>query len=152
MRLGLVADTHGYLGTDVLHALEGCDAILHAGDVGPGVLEALREIGPLVAVRGNNDTTGEAAGLPEIAYLDSPAGRIAVVHRLADAPRGEWDILVFGHCHRRHDDREGGRHFVNPGAAGRRGFHRERSVALLDARPGASTVTFVDLGPRSAAR
>ncbi|MCK9517470.1 MAG: metallophosphatase family protein [Dehalococcoidia bacterium] len=152
MELGLVADTHGYLGCDVLAALEGCDHILHAGDVGDGVLSALRGIAPVTAVRGNNDTSGEAAGLPEIATVDSPAGPIAVVHRLVDAPPEGWEIVVFGHCHRQHAYRgEDGRLFANPGAAGRRGFHRARSVARLRIEGGSASVEFVDLGLRKAA-
>jgi uncharacterized protein len=152
-RLGLVADTHGWLGDDVRGALEGCDAILHAGDVGDHVLAPLARIAPVVAVRGNNDTAGEAAQLPERAFLDADGLRLCIVHRLVDAPKDEpWDVLVFGHCHRTHDDREGDRRYVNPGAAGRRGFHRERSVAVLEVDEGRAAVTFVPLGPRSAAR
>lgn len=152
MELGLIADTHGYLGHDVLAALAGCDQILHAGDVGDGVLAGLRDIAPTTAVRGNTDVSGEAAALPEVVTLETPAGPIAVVHRLADAPGGDWRILVFGHCHRQHaytgDD---GRLFANPGAAGRRGFHRERSVARLRLNGGAPSIEFIDLGPRRAA-
>ena len=152
MRFGLIADTHGYLGEDALRALAGCDAILHAGDVGEGVLAGLGLLAPLTAVRGNNDTTGAAAALPGVAYLDSPAGPIAVVHRLVDAPREGWDVLVFGHCHRPHVyEDERGRLYANPGAAGRRGFHRERSVAVLSCQAGAATVEVVSLGPRRAA-
>lgn len=152
MRLGLIADTHGYLGDDIAGAFAGCDAILHAGDVGEGVLDGLRAIAPLTAVRGNNDTTGDVARLPAVAFLDSPVGRIAVVHRLVDAPANGWDILVFGHCHRSHVYVDAlGRLHANPGAAGRRGFHRERSVALLSFAAAAPRVELVSLGPRRAA-
>jgi putative phosphoesterase len=153
MLLGLIADTHGFLGEDAARALAGCDCILHAGDVGERVLEPLRALAPVVAVRGNTDLAGEPAKLPPVAFLDRGGRRIAVVHRLADAPSGGWDVLVFGHCHRRHFDREGSRLLVNPGAAGRRGFHAQRSVALLDLAPAGDPVcTFVDLGARIAAR
>lgn len=153
MLLGLVADTHGFLGNDVLAALAGADHILHAGDVGDGVLSGLRELAPLTAVRGNNDTGGEAAELPEVAYVATPAGRVALVHRLVDAPpESEWDLLVFGHCHRQHADERDGRLLLNPGAAGRRGFHSQRSVALLNLEAGRREMRFVDLGPRREAR
>lgn len=151
MQFGLIADTHGYLGDDVLAALAGCDHILHAGDVGDGVLERLRELAPVTAVRGNNDRTGALADLPPVATLGSPAGAITVVHRLADAPDDGSRVLVFGHCHRQHayHDQDG-RLFANPGAAGRRGCHTRRSVAKLHARPGGLEVEFIDLGPRRA--
>jgi putative phosphoesterase len=154
MRFGLIADTHGFLGTDALTALRDCDQILHAGDIGEGVLAPLRALAPLTAVRGNNDTAGEAAACPALVLIDVPGHTIAVVHRLVDAPADGWDILVYGHCHRQHADRDArGRLALNPGAAGRRGFHQRRSVAVLTVEGGAEpTCTFLDLGLRSDAR
>jgi putative phosphoesterase len=149
VRIGLIADTHGYLGADAEAALAGCDRIVHAGDIGPGVLERLGGISPVIAVSGNNDLSGPEAALPLIASFDAGGRRISVVHRLVDRPTEGWDVLVFGHCHRTHADYDGGRLLINPGAAGRRGFHARRSVAVLALEHGVSW-TFVDLGPRSA--
>jgi putative phosphoesterase len=147
--IGLIADTHGFIGDDALAAFATCDHILHAGDVGDGVLAPLAAVAPLTAVRGNNDLAGEAAALPEVAFVDLAGHRIALVHRLIDAPADGFDLLVFGHCHRQHDYTAGAACFVNPGAAGRRGFHATRSVALLELRPGAEpAVRFIDLGAR----
>lgn len=150
MLIGLIADTHGFLGEDALDALAGCDQILHAGDIGSGVLGALQRVAPVLAVRGNNDTSGEAAALPEVASIELAGFGVTVVHRLADAPSAAFDILVFGHCHRQHaDTTAAGRLYVNPGAAGRRGFHQRRSVALLHVVPGAPPrMEFIDLGLR----
>lgn len=54
--LGLISDTHGLLREEALDALRGSDVILHAGDVGgPEILETLKTVAPLVAVRGNVD-------------------------------------------------------------------------------------------------
>jgi putative phosphoesterase len=151
--VGLIADTHGFLGEDACAALAGCELILHAGDIGAWVLPRLQALAPVVAVRGNNDVAGREAELPAHASLRVGPASIAVVHRLADAPAGGWDILVYGHCHRQHADRDGGRLLLNPGAAGRRGFHSERSVALLDLDDrGAPRWEFVPLGPRREAR
>ena len=101
MQLGLISDTHGYVGDDALRALAGSDAILHAGDVGSGVLALLREVAPVIAVRGNTDVDGEAAALPGVAFMEVGGQRVAIVHRLLDAPwTEEWDVLVYGHCHR----------------------------------------------------
>jgi putative phosphoesterase len=152
MRIGLIADPHGFLGDDARRELAGCERILHAGDVGEGVLQPLAAIAPLTAVRGNNDTEGEASLLPEAAFIELGGLRIALVHRLVDAPRPPWDVLVFGHCHKQHAYEQQGRLWVNPGAAGRRGFHRSRSVALLELAGARPEVTFIDLGLRSAAR
>jgi uncharacterized protein len=55
--LGIISDTHGLVRPEAIQALRGADLIIHAGDVGqPVVLERLREIAPVVAVRGNADT------------------------------------------------------------------------------------------------
>lgn len=152
MRCGIVADTHGHLGSDVAAALRGCDHIIHAGDIGPGVLGPLRALAPVSAVRGNVDTAGPEADLPDELTITLAGHAVTVVHRLADAPPAGWEVLVFGHCHRQHADFEGGRLALNPGAAGRRGFHRFRSVAILDLAAGrAPRVAFADLGPRRAA-
>jgi putative phosphoesterase len=148
MRIGLIADTHGYLGDDVIAVLRGCDQILHAGDSGPGVLDPLSLIAPVIAVRGNNDLAGAEAALPETAFFEHRGQRIAVVHRLVGAPRDGYDILVFGHCHRQHDYVTDGRRHVNPGAAGRRGFHASRSIAIVEVSGGSLNVEFVDLGRR----
>lgn len=152
MRIGLIADTHGYLGEEAIAALRGCERIVHAGDIGPGVLGRLAEIALVTAVRGNNDTSGAESELPATVIADFGGVRLAVVHRLVDAPPLPWEMLIFGHSHRRHLEWRGGRLLVNPGAAGRRGFHRERSVALLELEPARQpAVEFIDLGPRSAA-
>jgi hypothetical protein len=148
--IGLIADTHGFLGEDARAALEGVDVIVHAGDIGAGVLGPLRQLARVVAVRGNNDSSGEAAELPDHAQFRFGETTIAVVHRLADAPPAGWDVLVFGHCHKRHCDSADGRLLVNPGAAGRRGFHTHRSVALLRLGPDGPACEFVELGPRKA--
>ena len=57
MRVGVISDTHGLLRPEAEKALRGMDLILHAGDVGnPQILERLKTIAPVFAVRGNVDT------------------------------------------------------------------------------------------------
>jgi putative phosphoesterase len=148
VRIGLIADTHGFLGDDVVESLAGCDFLLHAGDVGPGVLWLIERVAETVAVRGNNDLAGPEAELPLVAWVEVAGVRIAVVHRLVDSPRDGFDILVFGHCHRQHDYLVDGRRYINPGAAGRRGFHARRSAAILEERHGEWGLRFIDLGAR----
>ena len=54
--VGIISDTHGLLRPQALAALNGSDLILHAGDIGsPAILERLRDIAPVTAVRGNVD-------------------------------------------------------------------------------------------------
>ncbi len=60
--IGLISDTHGLLRESAIEALQGCSMILHAGDVGdPSILQKLKSIAAVTAVRGNMDQ-GEWAG------------------------------------------------------------------------------------------
>jgi uncharacterized protein len=63
--IGLISDTHGLMRQQALTALKGVDLIIHAGDVGkPGIIEQLRLVAPVVAVRGNIDKGDWASKLP----------------------------------------------------------------------------------------
>ncbi len=56
MKVGVISDTHGLLRAEALAALEGCERIIHAGDIGKlEILDQLASIAPLHVVRGNND-------------------------------------------------------------------------------------------------
>ncbi len=83
--VGVISDTHGLLRPEAVAALEGVDAIVHAGDIGGAeILDALRRMAPLVAVRGNNDRDAWAASLPEIAKMEIGGTLIWVVHDLKE--------------------------------------------------------------------
>ena len=78
-RFGLISDTHGLLRPEAAAALRGCERILHLGDVGgPEILEGLRDIAPVRAVRGNNDREAWADRLPRGARRpDRPASGLS---------------------------------------------------------------------------
>ena len=151
MRIGVLADTHGWLDPRALEVLAGVDAILHAGDIGAlFIVDALGAVAPVSVVRGNNDTTPELLALPEHLDLDLAELRVHLVHRPQDARPGAAAIVVCGHTHQVKVEQRGGVWWVNPGAAGRRGFHRERTLALMDLCAATPRVTTLSLGPRSA--
>lgn len=142
MKVGVISDTHGLLRPTVPKLLEGCDAILHAGDVGdPEILDRLASIAPLTAVRGNVDTSGRLAELPDrvSGTLGRDAGggdgpRYRMVHRRDDV-QADWidgsDLLVFGHSHRPELSWHGSCLLLNPGACGPRRFRLPLTLALL---------------------
>src|SRR5882762_4041832 len=75
-RIGVISDTHGLVRPEALRALAGADLIVHAGDVGaPEVLDALRAVAPVVAVRGNNDRGRWARALAETEVVERGAAR-----------------------------------------------------------------------------
>jgi len=143
----VISDTHGLLRPTVPKLLEGCDAILHAGDVGdPEILDRLAAIAPLTAVRGNVDTSGRLAALPDrlSGTLGDDGGlRYRMCHRREDVEEG-WadgsDLLVFGHSHRPELAWHGSCLLLNPGACGPRRFRLPLTLALLRVTDGGRIV------------
>lgn len=136
MKIGLISDTHGLLRPQALAALQGCEQLIHAGDIGkPEILEALRGIAPLTVVRGNNDQNDSwASDVPFSARLDIESVSIFVTHILADVPKPLPDgiqVVVIGHSHKPLIQQIDGVLYINPGSAGPRRFKLPISVALL---------------------
>jgi putative phosphoesterase len=131
-RIGVLADTHGYLAPRLFELLEGVGLILHAGDLGgEGLLAELEAIAPTLAVVGNMDGPARP-DRPLVRRVETPAGRVAMTHgHLPQAPARNLnalmahfrpsrpDIIVFGHTHRPHLSRRDGVWLFNPGSAGR---------------------------------
>jgi uncharacterized protein len=135
-------------------AFAGVDAIVHAGDVGgESVLAALRAIAPVYAVQGNNDAPLGGLGLPERLDVEIEGARLHVVHQLPDAlPQPDTRAIIFGHSHRQLCETRDGVLYLNPGAAGRRGFHALQTAALLRIGQGVMDATLLALGPRLSAK
>ncbi len=144
VRVAILADTHGLLRPRVLEIAAGCDLILHAGDVGDrkgrdrGILAALGEIAPVVAVRGDKDR-GELAELPAVAAGDLEGLPYRMTHRRCDLdpawPRAV-DLIVFGHSHRPALRWRSEALLLNPGAAGPRRFKRPLTMARVTVASG----------------
>jgi putative phosphoesterase len=123
MRIGLISDTHGLLRPEALKFLRGADYIIHAGDIGdPEILEHLKELAPVTAVRGNNDTAAWARKIPLRANLEMGGVVIHVVHEIADRRASSARIVVSGHSHKPMVEEREGVLYVNPGSAGPRRF------------------------------
>ncbi len=136
--IGVISDTHGLLRPEVVKALQGCEWIIHAGDIGkPEVLEALRAIAPVVAVRGNMDFGAWVESLPLTATLEVGEVRLYIRHNPyeldLDPVAAGFDVVITGHTHTPALHRKGAL-YVNPGAAGPRRFHRPVSLARLQIR------------------
>ncbi len=149
-RIGLISDTHGLLRPEAVEALRGSQLIIHAGDVGkPEILDELRKIAPLVAVRGNVDTEPWARSLPETAVANAGSVLIYVLHDvnaldLNPAAAG-FPIVVSGHSHKPGKAERNGVLYVNPGSAGPRRFKLPVTVARLNFGQVPCEVEFVDL-------
>jgi len=154
-RIGLISDTHGSLREEAVEALRGSELIIHAGDVGkPEILEELRKIAPVIAVRGNVDTEAWARELPETAVAEAGAALIYVLHDvkaldLNPAAAG-FRIVVSGHSHKPGKTERDGVLYINPGSAGPRRFQLPVMVARLNLAEEPWNVEFVDLEVRRA--
>jgi putative phosphoesterase len=151
MIIGLISDTHGLLRESALRALQNSNLIIHAGDVGdPKILEALENLAPVTAVRGNVDTAEWAMRLRATAVVKTGAVRIYVLHdakelKLNLIPSGV-SIIVSGHSHKPGQSTRDGILYINPGSAGPRRFNLPISVARLDLDRQPWEVEFIDVG------
>lgn len=150
--IGVISDTHGYLGDDAVELFAGVDAIIHAGDVGAiSVLERLTQIAPVTAVAGNVDVDGPAHYLPKEVFT-KVAGIWVLVGHQAHELKGLYDpaedgiqLVVTGHTHRAKSEVVDGVLYLNPGSAGAPRFGLPRSVALVTAAAGKLAARIVSL-------
>ncbi len=150
---GLISDTHGLLRPQVHAALHGVDVIIHAGDVGGHeILDELRIIAPVHAVRGNTDPVDD----PNLeAEITIPMGGLGVHvshgHELGSPTPAKLvaaythAVIIYGHTHRQLVERIGDQLVINPGAAGPRRFSLAPSVARLTIVNGKAEVEIVTL-------
>lgn len=146
-RAGLISDTHGLLRPEAVEGLRGSDWIIHAGDVGrPEILEELRRIAPVTAVRGNVDRGAWAEALPETAVVEPGILVLHDLHQLAVDPAAEgYRAVVSGHSHQPTRGERDGVLYLNPGAAGPRRFRLPVSVARLEIRGSEWRVEWIDV-------
>jgi hypothetical protein len=121
---------------EALDALKGVDLILHAGDIGCSeVLDGLRRLATVIAVRGNNDIGPWAKRIPEFQLVRAGNVSIYVIHDVKElkskSPTEEIQVVVSGHSHRPGIDNRDGVLYFNPGSAGPRRFSLPVSVGRL---------------------
>ena len=149
-RIGIISDTHGLLRPEAVAALHGSDLIIHAGDIGKeSVLNTLRQIAPVFAVRGNNDHGDWAEKIPASGYVKAGGLSLYVLHDLneLDQPLNAKTCaaVIAGHSHRALVREREGVLFINPGSAGPRRFHLPVTVARLQIRGGELIATIIEL-------
>ena len=148
--VGVISDTHGLLRPEVIPAFKNVDLILHAGDIGKEeVLEGLKSIAPVVAVRGNNDKDWWARVVPETEVTEILGVRVYVLHDLKEIDFNPDDrrfqVVISGHSHKPSIARRNGILFMNPGSAGPRRFKLPITVGRLTIRGSAAKGEIIDL-------
>ena len=139
MKIGIISDTHDLLRQEVIASLQGCDCILHGGDISSRrILDQLEAIAPVKAVRGNNDREW-AEYLP--LFLDFELGglRICMAHKKKDLPKdlSPYELAICGHSHQYasdwldHGENKKQTLLLNPGSCGPRRFFQPITMAVL---------------------
>ena len=141
MLIGVISDTHGLLRPEAVAALRGVEHILHAGDVGDSaILDALREIAPVTAIRGNVDVSGACAELPATDVVELGGRLFYLVHSVHDldinpAAAGVA-MVVSGHSHKASVQVRDGVIYFNPGSAGPRRFSLPVTLGFVTVEDG----------------
>lgn len=149
-RVGLISDTHGLLRPEALAFLRGSDFIVHAGDIGDAaVLDELRRLAPLTAVRGNNDKGPWARSIAETEVLEVGEVFIYVLHDLGeldvDPVAAGFRVVVSGHSHNPRIEERDEVLYVNPGSSGPRRFRLPITVAELSVAGSSVKARIVEL-------
>lgn len=140
-RIGLISDTHGYLDNAVFEHFKNCDEIWHIGDFGPDVIEPLQQYKPLKGVYGNIDTADIHKDFPDQLVFMCEDVKIMMRHIGGYPPKYNTEtkkqlllhkpqLFLSGHSHIlkiMFDDALNCLH-MNPGAAGKHGWHKVRTL------------------------
>jgi putative phosphoesterase len=162
-RIGLISDTHNFLDTSVLTHFQECDEIWHAGDFGNiGIAEKLGAIKPLKGVYGNIDGQDIRSVYPEMLRWKCEDVDVMMTHiggypgKYAPSVNAQMKIsppklFISGHSHILkiiYDEKFDCLH-INPGAAGKEGWHRVRTIVrfTIDGK-NISKCEVIELGKR----
>ena len=139
MIVGVISDTHGLLRPEAVAALRDAQVahILHAGDVGNfEIIEALRLIAAVTAIRGNIDRHGACAELPATDAVELAGALFYLIHSASDLDidpvAAQVSAVVSGHSHQAGVETRNNVLFLNPGSAGPRRFKLPVTLALIE--------------------
>lgn len=140
MRIGVVSDTHGLLRPEAIAALQGCEHILHGGDVGAvEILKSLQAIAPVTAIRGNIDEHGPCRHLPATEVVELAGRSIYMLHDLnqldLNPSAAGFRVVISGHSHKPNIDWKKDVLYFNPGSCGPKRFSLPISLGFLTITP-----------------
>ena len=163
-RIGLLSDTHSFLDPAVLKHFKKCDEIWHAGDFGwnKEIIKFI-EGHKTKGVYGNIDGQEIRKIYPQINKFQCEDIKVLMTH-IGGYPKKykseikseilnyKPDLYICGHSHilKIMYDKDHDLIHINPGAAGKEGFHQKRTIVLIDiVEKRISNIRVVELGPRA---
>lgn len=160
----LLSDTHGFLDERVLDYAAKVDEVWHAGDIGDfGITDALEKIKPLRVVYGNIDNAAIRQQFEESLFFELEGVKVFMIH-IGGKPykyakgvaekieRLKPDLFVCGHSHilRVEFDKKRSMLYINPGAAGKHGFHKKQTLVQFELYKGAvQNLVVIELGTKT---
>ena len=141
-RIGIISDTHGFLDESVFEHFKDCDEVWHAGDFGAGVAHGLTSRLTMVrGVYGNIDGHDIRTEFPEQLIFMCEGVKVMMRHIGGYPPKYNPEtkkeillhkpqLFISGHSHIlkiMYDDKLHCLH-MNPGAAGKHGWHKVRTI------------------------
>lgn len=166
MTIGLISDTHSFLDPKVFDYFQACDEIWHAGDIGETmVIDDLASFKPVRAVYGNIDDKSIRLRHPEKLVFELEGVKVYMIHIGGTPPRyakgvktdlkaEQPKLFICGHSHIlkvMSDKTLNNMLYMNPGAAGRQGFHRMRTLLRFELEAGdIKNLEVIELGKRGA--
>ena len=164
IKIGLISDTHGFLDEKVFRYFDPCDEIWHAGDMGSSTLmDQLEDFRPVKAVFGNIDDKALQIRYPDHLRFRCQQIRVWMTHIGGYPPRytptlkkqlqeDPPHLFICGHSHIlriMRDPKLNNLLYMNPGAAGRHGFHKVRTLIRFDIGETIKNVQVIELGKRA---
>jgi len=146
MKIGLISDSHGHIHDDLEKYLSSCDEIWHAGDIGSiDTLKKLEKFKKIRAVYGNIDDQLIRREIPESLIFNINKVKFLITHIAGSIPKynpktlslikdNKPNILICGHSHilKVVRDTTNDLLFINPGACGKVGFHKKKTILRFD--------------------
>ena len=145
-KIAIISDSHSYLDKSAINHIKKCDEVWHAGDIGNiKIIDDLQKIIKLRAVYGNIDGTEIRKICPENLFFNCEGINVLMTH-IGGRPEKynkrarnllvtkKPDIFICGHSHIlivKKDNKFNLLH-INPGAIGKEGFHKFRTMILLE--------------------
>jgi len=166
IKIGLLSDTHSYLDKRVFEYFKDCDELWHAGDIGdPEVLHQLEKFKPVKAVYGNIDNQTIRSSCPEKRIFSVEGLKVYMIHIGGTAPNyakgvkadlllHQPGLFICGHSHIlkvKSDPNLNNMLYMNPGAAGKHGFHHVKTMLRFDIESSEpKNLEVIELGKRGA--
>ena len=145
--IGLLSDTHGLLRPQVVHHLQDCDIIIHAGDIcDDNLVTELKIIAPVHPVAGNMDARNQ---YPNSDLIQIGNFSFYIIHNLdlidLDLEAAGVNFVIFGHTHKPDHFQRGTTTCINPGSAGPERRNCPISMAKLRLKGNDFSLNFINL-------